>query len=272
MAKAPVADTFLYYRLEGSGPPCLVMHGGLGIDQNAYSPGLDPLGDAMTLVYYDHRCHGRSGRPDPATISLARMADDADELRQHLRQERIGVLGHSFGGFVAFEYATRHPGNLDFLIVVCSSPSVEYMAEVPHLLEERLTEDMRAELALPPPATDQEWVARQALLPLYFHDWQPEYASVLTRDVIPNLAATRCSDLEGWSRWDELAELRVPTLLLAGRHDWLPHLPRLECLARTMPSADLVVFEHSGHYPWLEEAPAFTEVVTSWVRKVTSVR
>lgn len=263
MAIAPVDGTHLYYRLVGTGPECLVMHGGLGIDHNAYTPGLDALGDAMTLVYYDHRCHGRSGRPDPATISLARMADDADELRQHLQQERIGVLGHSFGGFVAFEYAARHQDHLSFLIVVCSSPSIEYTVEVPDILEERMTPEMRAELAKAPPATSEEWAARQALLPLYFFDWQPGYGAALTNGVIPNLEAARCSDLEGWSRWDELSGLRVPTLLLAGRHDWLPHLSRLERLARSMPDATLVVFERSGHYPWLEEPAAFT-VVASW--------
>ena len=268
MAYARVTDTYLYYRLHGTGPPCLVMHGGLGIDHNAYSPGLDPLGEAMSLVYYDHRCHGRSGRPDPATISVARMADDADELRSALGRERIGVLGHSFGGFVAFEYAVRHPERLSFLIVVASSPSMEYTTEVPEILEARLTPEMRAELALPPPQNNAEWVTRQALAPLYFFNWRPAYGEALTQGVIHNLDAARCSDLDGWSRWEELSDLTVPTLLVAGRHDWLPHLSRLERLAASMPAAELHVFEQSGHYPWMEEPDVFAETIRSWVRRV----
>jgi len=197
------------------------------------------------------------------------MADDADELRRALGKDRIGILGHSFGGFVAFEYAVRHPERLSFLVIVASSPTMDYTAEVPDLLEARLTPEMRAELALPPPATSEEWAARQGLLPLYFFNWQPAYGRALTERVIHNLEAARCSDLDGWSRWEELAGLRVPTLLLAGRHDWLPHLPRLERLSRSMPEADLVVFERSGHYPWLEEPDTFTEVVSTWVRRVT---
>lgn len=73
MPTAAVSDTFLYYRSVGAGPPCVVMHGGLGIDHDAYSPGLDALGGAMKLVYYDHRCHGRFGgrtqRPSPWPVS-----------------------------------------------------------------------------------------------------------------------------------------------------------------------------------------------------------
>jgi proline iminopeptidase len=268
MPTVQVDDTYLFYRRLGGGPTCLVMHGGLGIDHNAYSPGLDGLGEAMTVVYYDHRGHGRSGRPDPATISLARLADDAHQLGQRLGQERVGVLGHSFGGLVAFEYAARHPDDLSFLIVVASSPATDYMDEVPALLEARLTPEMRAELALPPPATSAEWAARQAILPLYFLHWDPVYGAVLNDRVIHNLGAARCSDLDGWNRWEQLSRLRVPTLLIAGRHDWLPHLPRLERLARSMPAAELVVFEESGHYPWLEEPDRFTEVVRAWVRQV----
>jgi proline iminopeptidase len=265
VALADVDGTFLYYRTVGSGPPCLVMHGGLGIDHNAYSPGLDGLGQGIELVYYDHRCHGRSGRPDPATISLARLADDADQLRQAVAHDRIGVLGHSFGGFVGFEYAVRHAANLAFLIVVCSSPTVDYMAEIPDLLEARMTPAMRAELALPPPTTSEEWARRTALLPLYFLDHRPAYDVVLNGRVLHNLDGARCSDLDGWERWEELAHVDVPTLLIAGRHDWIPHLSRLERLAGVMPAAELVVFERSGHYPWLEEPDGFDRTVLEWV-------
>jgi proline iminopeptidase len=265
VALAKVDETFLYYRTVGSGPPCLVMHGGLGIDHNAYSPGFDGLGRTTELIYYDHRCHGRSGRPDPATISLARLADDADELRHALARDQIGVLGHSFGGFVAFEYAARYQANLAFLIVVCSSPTVDYMAETPALLEERMTPEMRAELALPPPKTSEEWAQRTALLPLYFLDYRPAYGDALNAQVIHNLDGAKCSDLEGWERWDELAHVTVPTLLIAGRHDWIPHLARLERLADLMPAAKLVVFERSGHYPWLEEPDAFNRTVCEWI-------
>ncbi len=246
------------------------MHGGLGIDHRAYSPGLDGLSEAMRLVYYDHRCHGASGRPPLSTLTLARLADDADELREHLREDRIGVLGHSFGGFIAYEFAARHPDRLAFLIIVCSSPALDYADELARVIDERATPAMREVLSMPAPTSSQEWAARNAtLLPLYFHRWSPAHAQALVDGVSHDhqAAIAAGADLSGWDRWSLLPEIEVPTLLVVGRHDFIPHLPRAERAVGLMPNATLAVMERSGHYPWLEEPTTFTAMVCNWIRE-----
>jgi pimeloyl-ACP methyl ester carboxylesterase len=189
MPEASVDGTFLFYDLVGSGPPCLVMHGGLGIDHQAYTPGLDGLG-------------------------------------------------------------ARHLDRLDYLVIVCSSPTVDDRADV----------DARLERHLPVEP------AGYGITPVYFHEFHPAFAAALEDGVIKSPEAARCSDLAGWERWDQLAAIDVPTLLIAGRHDWIPHLERLERAATMLPNADLVVFERSGHYPWLEEPAAFASTVVEWIR------
>lgn len=134
-------------------------------------------------------------------------------------------MGHSFGGFVAFEYAVRHPERLAFLVVVCSSPTVDYLADIAATLEARMTPAMREEMALPLSTTPQQRASRPGILPLYFHRYRPAYWAALNDRVIHTPEAARCSDLNGWDRWDELAGISRPTLLIAGRHDWIPHLP-----------------------------------------------
>src|SRR5215213_7388955 len=74
MPVAHLNDTELFYVEVGEGLPCLVMHGGLGADHSALHPWLDPLGDVMRLVYYDHRGNGRSGRPPSETIPSSSCA------------------------------------------------------------------------------------------------------------------------------------------------------------------------------------------------------
>ena len=66
----------LFHLEVGSGLPCLVMHGGLGVDHTQFREALDPLGDVLRLVYYDHRGNGRSGRPPIATLTLEQFAAD----------------------------------------------------------------------------------------------------------------------------------------------------------------------------------------------------
>jgi proline iminopeptidase len=94
MPFASVNGTKLFYLSTGVGIPCLVMHGGLGVDHTYLHPCLDPLGDLLHLVYYDHRGNGRSGRPPIATLTLAQLAADADALRAYLGIEQVAVLGH----------------------------------------------------------------------------------------------------------------------------------------------------------------------------------
>jgi len=62
VAYAELTTTRLWFEEVGTGPRCLVMHGGLGIDHEPYRPGLDPLAEHLRVVYYDHRGHGRSDR------------------------------------------------------------------------------------------------------------------------------------------------------------------------------------------------------------------
>jgi proline iminopeptidase len=69
VATAEVNQTTLFYTPFGHGPTCLVMHGGLGIDHTMYRS-LDPLGEHMRLIYYDHRGNGRSGRLGMETLTI----------------------------------------------------------------------------------------------------------------------------------------------------------------------------------------------------------
>lgn len=99
MPVARLNGTDLFYVEVGEGLPCLVMHGGLGIgDHSVLHPWLDPLGDVMRLIYYDHRGNGRSGRPPSETITFEQLCSDADALRDYLGFEEVAVLGYSFGG------------------------------------------------------------------------------------------------------------------------------------------------------------------------------
>src|SRR4051794_5275320 len=110
---AQVNGTELYYTTHGHGRPLLVMHGGLGLDHAYFRPWLDALGDVSELIYYDHRGNGKSARPtDWSGVTHATWADDADALREQLGHERITLYGHSYGGFLALEYALRHADHL----------------------------------------------------------------------------------------------------------------------------------------------------------------
>jgi len=270
MPTAPVHGTTLYYEVHGEGLPCLVMHGGLGLDHHYLTPGLDPLGDVLQLVYYDHRGNGASGRPPRETLTHAQLADDAAALASHLGHDRVAVLGFSYGGFLALEFALRHPDRLGHLLLMGTAPAFGYGDGVRANARRMGAND--AQLALlasdAEPASD-EALGREVreLWPLYFHAYRPEYAHLLD-DVVfsvqgqPPEAETAAYDVTG-----RLGEIAAPTLLLAGRSDFICPPSQADLLRRGIPGAELAMFERSGHLPYVEEPEATFAAVRAWLER-----
>lgn len=74
----------LRFHIRGNGPPLLACQGGPANISDTLADALEPLEDAYTLVYHDYRGSGRSETAPPATYTYERIADDLDELRDHL--------------------------------------------------------------------------------------------------------------------------------------------------------------------------------------------
>ena len=97
-----------------------------------------PLADRFTLVFYDHRCNGRSTGAPVSSMTWDNLTADADALREHLGYERWAVLGHSFGGQVALEYALRRPERVSRLVLVNTGADGHLAREhAPEVLAER---------------------------------------------------------------------------------------------------------------------------------------
>lgn len=271
MPLAPVNGTEMFYVEVGTAPPCLVMHGGLGLDHTYLHPWLDPLGDALRLVYYDHRGHGRSGRPPLETLTFEQLAADADALREHLALDRVAVMGHSYGGFIALHYALRHPRRVSRLILMNTAPAWDYADEIAaNARGRRAGEDVLAVLAHDLPAEDAELArALRLITPLYFSTFDPGTAKRLFARTILRGAATARGErlLRDYNLVPRLGEISAPTLILTGRDDFLAPPSQAARLHRGIRRSELVVFERSGHFPYAEEPEAFFAAVRGWLAR-----
>jgi proline iminopeptidase len=114
----------LYYRVTAEGAPIIVLHGGPDFDHHYLLPEMDRLADSFRLVYYDQRGRGRSaGDVQPEEVSLASEIGHLDAVRRHFGFDSVAVLGHSWGGVLAMEYASRHPEHVSHLILVDTAPA-----------------------------------------------------------------------------------------------------------------------------------------------------
>ena len=273
--QAQVNGTELFYTTHGSGRPMLVMHGGLGLDHAYFRPWLDELGDVAELIYYDHRGNGKSARPaNWEGITHATWADDADALRARLGHEQIILYGHSYGGFLALEYALRHGEHLAGLILSCTAPALDYpeviMANAERRGSPEIMQTVMTGLANPTDSDEGYRALMGTIMPLYFKRYDPEIGRQI--DAVSTYSGgafrhsfTAC--LPVYNVLDRLGEINVPTLILSGREDWItPPAQGGERLHAGLPNSELVIFEESGHFPFIEEPERFNAVVKDWVR------
>src|SRR5690242_2340812 len=120
----PLENAQLYYRAIGQGQPIMLLHGGPSFSHTYLLPDMDRLADAFRLIYYDQRGRGKSTRKvDPAEVTLQSEIDDLKALRAHWRLEQVALLGHSWGGLLAMEYALRYPEHVSHLILLNTAPA-----------------------------------------------------------------------------------------------------------------------------------------------------
>ena len=253
-------DVSLYVDVVGHGDPVVLMHGGPSADLWTMGA-FRRLADQFTLIFYDHRCNGRSTGPPAVSMTWENLTADADALREHLGFDRWAVLGHSFGGHVALEYTLRYPQHVSRLVLVDTGADARWSRDnAPRVLSQRGHSPAKVELV-------RRWFSGEfesrEYLPIFWrissaympnHGWRGmlrELAEGGWRSRIrpePFQFAGR-SLMPGWSVTTRLGEITVPTLILAGREDFVfpPECPHE--LAAGIAQTQLVLVDGAGHNP-----------------------
>ena len=263
----------LYVRDVGHGVPIVVVHGGPDFDHEYLLPEMDRLAGSFHLVYYDQRGRGRSFFGVlPEGITMATEVDDLDRVRAWFGFESIAVLGHSWGGLLAMEYAIRHPDRVSHLILMNSAPASR--ADAVALREELARRRSPAqsermdELRSDPRFRAGDIESEAEYYRIHFGTAlnNPDHLDVVVRRLRAAftedgvVAARAIEDRlyqDTWSRdqYDlipALARLDIPTLILHGDHDFVP-IDGINRIAEAIPGSRLVVLADCGHFAYLEQ-------------------
>ncbi|MGA6172692.1 alpha/beta fold hydrolase [Streptomyces sp. NPDC012600] len=269
--------TPLAYHLVGEGEPLICLPGG-PMRASAYLGDLGGLSAVRQLVLLDLRGTGDSAAPeDPSTYRCDRLVDDVEALREHLGADRVDVLAHSASADLALLYAARHPERLRTLALV--TPSTRAVGI------EVTGQDLReaAELRRDEPWYPRARAAQEALLaggpfaelwpavrPLTYGRWDAAaqaHAAASAGQTNPEArdryAGTGAFDPGATAA--ALRELAAPVLVLAGEHDGHPSPDRATELAALFPHAEYTVQRGAGHFPWLDDAGAFSRTVAAFL-------
>ena len=192
----------LYYEVQGTGHPLVLLHGGLGAT-SMFGPNLPALAKGRQVIAVDLQGHGRTADID-RPISPELMAEDIAALIKHLKLERPDVMGYSLGGGVAFFVALRHPELVGKLVLV--STPIRRNAFYPEILGQQGQVTAEAAEAM-----------KQT--PMY-----QLYASIAPRpEDWPRLLQKIGESMkDDFNYSKEVAQIKAPTMIVAGDADIFP--------------------------------------------------
>jgi L-proline amide hydrolase len=278
-----------WYRIAGDDEipgklPLLCLHGGPG-GTHDYFQSLEAMtATGRRVISYDQLGWGNSDHvQNPSLWTIDLFLEELETVCRTLNLERIHILGHSWGGMLALEYALRRPTGLASLILADTTASTpqwisetnRLVSELPSEVQQTIREHEAKGTTNAPEYQEAcrvfsrrhggghidpkpEWV-RKAFEKLddnevYLTMWGPS-----------EFCATGV--LKDWDITDRLGEIRTPTLVIAGRHDEATPI-LAETLHQGIPDSESAIFENSAHFPHIEETERYLQVLDQFLSVV----
>jgi proline iminopeptidase len=272
-----ISNVSLYYEILGNAPgtPLVVANGGPGFDHSYLhlSDAWDTIAKTRKVVLYDQRGVGRSSRIAPGqSCTLRDQIEDLDALRAHIGEERIDLLGHSWGGYLVMAYAARYPQHIRRLLIVDSAApkwgdTVFLFKNVfPEGVEREDADEFASQLG------DKAAAARslREYFSMLFYSPERRDAALAKMDEgseVPEVNEAINKDLERFDLNPELPKYRFPTMVMTGRFDINVAPVVAYKIHKAIAGSEFVVFDRSGHMPFYEEPEKFVQTVEGFLSK-----
>jgi proline iminopeptidase len=258
----------IWTHISGQGPVCVVITPGWGPSADMYIASMKTLESKYTMVYMDDRGSGRSDRPtDGSAYTMETMASDIEAVRRFVGADQISLIGHSNGGVIATYYATIYPSHLSKLYLISTSPNMtgdSHQQEFNTKLALRQNEAWFQKFLAATqesPSTDVEFKQQILdMLPSYFHDVASMTANM---DNFQNETFSVVAENGFGAHQNQLdisilaTKITVPTILFHGINDPWADAAEGQVLQGLIPNSQLVTFQNSGHFSWMEEPNIF---------------
>lgn len=257
----------LYFEVEGTGRPVMLIPGGLG-DLRMWDKQVGAFAERYRVIRYDPRGYGRTETDDIAFSNR----DDAAAVLGHVGAASCHLVGQSRGGTIALDLTLERPELVDSLVLVASGAG-GFQPQLPDGVE-------------PPPWDEMErmWEAREwdQLSELEAQVWVDGWGQPATR-VDPNLrrkvhdrilSTYQAAKPEGQPQPLEpaaatrLDEVRVPTLVIIGTVDEPGGILNSRHVADKIAGARLATFEGVAHMVQLEQPERFNTLVLEFLAGV----
>lgn len=227
----------LFYATYGAGPPVILLHGGAG-NGDHWANQVPALAAKFTVLVVDARGHGRSTR-DSKPMSYALMADDLLALMDHLKLRQAALVGWSDGGVVALDLALRHPERVSHLVAYGANFKLAGTQKGGGATFATYFARCAADYVKRSPTPGDFKGLQAALRPMW--RTQPNYPD------------------------DQIASIKVPTLVLDGAHDEIIRKDHLKDLAKLISGARLLFIPEASHFALFQQPQAFNQALLDFL-------
>jgi proline-specific peptidase len=279
----------VWYRVVGEAaarPPLLCLHGGPGAAWDYLQSFDDLAGAGRQVIFYDQLGCGNSAIDaphDPAMWTVDLFVKEVGAVRQALGLDQLHLLGQSWGGMLAMQYALTQPAGLLSLIVESSPSSMPQWVAEANRLRTELPADVERTLRTHEEAgTTDDPAYEEAMTVFYMRhvcrlDPWPDYVQRSFGKLEANPEVYNVMNgpsefhvigsLKEWDITGRLSEIAAPTLVMSGRHD--EATPAIaETVHRGITGSEWVVFEDSSHMCHAEERDRCMKIVADFLDRV----
>lgn len=263
MPKVAVNGLELYYEIEGDGEP-VVLIPGFAAGRWIWFKQTDDMSRNFRVIIFDPRGVSASDKPEgPQTIAL--LADDVAHLLETIGISSAHIVGASFGGFVAQEFALRYPLMTRKLVLCCTSfggpnhvsPAPETLMALASTKGLNSEERMRANLLM-------------AFTPEYVQTQVAEVDRVVhlraTNEVPEHIYLSQLQAAVSFNVESRLSEIKAPTLVLSGDADVIVPVQNSRNLASKIPGAELQIIEGGSHTFFIEQNQDFNQRLSAFLK------
>lgn len=245
MPVAALKNLNLYYEIHGAedAAPLVLLHGATETFRACWRRQIEPFSRRYRLIGLDLRGHGRSDNP-AGKLDLRQMADDVRDLLDHLRLDKVHLLGYSGGGSTALFFGLRHPERLRSLTLASNNMELDRARGQVNFWD--LARIRREEPRWWQAMTQMHGQPAEKLL-----QWWAEEDSKR-----PNFQP------------GDLQHLHVPTLVVGGDRDPIIPLEQTLKLFRALPDAYLCILPGVGHGAPRLRPQAFNQAVLDFLQFV----
>jgi len=237
---APVNGVKIWYATFGSGPPIILLHGGLA-NANYWGHQVPVLAKTHRVIVMDSRGHGRSTR-DSQPYGYSLMASDVIGLMDYLQVPKAAVVGWSDGAIIGLSLAMSHPARLDRLFAFAANSDPSGVKDV----------DKSPVFTAFIARAEKEYEALSAT--------PTEYKKFLAE--ISNMWATQ----PNWTAKD-LGAIKVRTWIVDADHDEAIKRENTEFMAGAIPDAGLLLQPEVSHFSMLQAPGQFADDILRFLER-----